>query len=89
MEKKSVACQTQDRAIKTLQQLKSKKMNFGTILVCAFCCYVLLCGVCAMSSYAQAALIYLHPIRFPFGDLKDHQRFGLLNARNIDIITGM
>lgn len=63
------------------------KLNWRSCTVISFLVYILFCGIMILFPSVQAQLIYLNNLKLPYGDFTDLQRFGLLNARNIEIVT--
>lgn len=57
------------------------------LFIACFIAYLIVCFLMCTSTVAQSILLYLHVIRYPFGDLKDLQRFGLSHARNLNFTT--
>eukprot|EP01039_Chlorochromonas_danica_P002704 gene2704-2954_t len=49
--------------------------------------YLAICLLFAYSETLQSVLAYMHFLRFPAGDLRDHSYVNLTNAYNIDLIT--
>ncbi len=62
-------------------------VNLRRHVILVFILYILCCVVLSTSTTAQSLLIYLHVIRYPLGDLKDLQNYGLSHARNVQFMT--
>jgi abhydrolase domain-containing protein 12 len=81
-----------DQSTQTSNTAYSEKKNasprpFKKSCIILFCIYLAICIFLCTSGSLQSVLVYLHIIRFPFGDLKNLQRFGLSNARNVNFTT--
>lgn len=85
---KDVSCQTTTTGSGEVgPRGKGSKPNWTTRFLFLVLIYVAFITAAITSPTLQSVLVYLHLVKYPFGDLKDLKSFNIAEARNIEITT--